>query len=46
MLHRDLIWQPPEMLFECTSCLGTGQYIGLAEVGVCMACGGRKVVAW
>ena len=35
VLHRSLIWDPPEMLFECSTCGGTGQYVGLAEVGTC-----------
>jgi hypothetical protein len=42
--HRSLIWDPPEMLFECSTCRGTGQYVGLAEVGTCDACGGRTIV--
>jgi hypothetical protein len=44
-LHRSLDWHPPEILFECSTCRGTGQYVGLIEVGVCEVCGGRKVVA-
>ncbi len=32
VLHRDLIWQPPEILFACPSCKGTGQYVGRIEV--------------
>jgi hypothetical protein len=46
VLHRSLIWEPPEMLFECLACRGTGQYVGLAEVGICEACRGRRLVAW
>jgi len=45
VLHRELIWQPPEVLFPCPPCKGTGLYIRLIEVGTCKACGGRKVVA-
>ncbi len=40
-----LIWQPPEILFPCPTCGGTGQYIGLADVDVCKACRGRRVVS-
>jgi hypothetical protein len=45
VLHRELIWKPPEILFECSACGGSGQYVGLAIVEVCQACGGRKFVS-
>jgi hypothetical protein len=45
VLHRDLIWQPPEVLFPCSACNGTGRYVGLIEVDTCKVCRGRKVVA-
>jgi hypothetical protein len=44
VLHRDLIWQSPDVLFPCSTCRGTGQYTGLCEVETCQVCGGRKVV--
>jgi hypothetical protein len=44
VLFRDLIWQPPEVLFPCPTCSGTGRYVGLIEAATCKACGGRKVV--
>jgi hypothetical protein len=44
VLHRELTWQPPEILFPCETCRGTGQYAGLIEVGTCQVCGGRKMV--
>jgi hypothetical protein len=44
VLHRLVIWQPPRVLFPCPTCKGTGQYVGLSEVGPCKACGGRKMV--
>jgi|SRR5579872_5090402 len=44
VLHRDLIWKPPEVLFPCPTCNGTGRYVGLIEAGTCKACAGRKVV--
>jgi hypothetical protein len=44
VLHRELTWQPPEILFPCPTCKGTGQYAGLIEVGTCQVCGGRKMV--
>ena len=46
VLRRGIIWDQPEMLFECPSCRGTGQYVGLSEVETCKVCGGRKLVAW
>lgn len=45
VLYRSLTWQPPEILFPCGTCGGTGQYVGLADVEVCKVCGGRKVVS-
>jgi hypothetical protein len=45
VLHRDLIWQPPQVLFPCPMCNGTGRYVALIEVGTCKACGGRKIVS-
>lgn len=44
ILHRELNWQPPEILFTCSTCGGTGEYVGLSDVGVCQVCGGRKLV--
>ncbi|MBI3866712.1 MAG: hypothetical protein HY290_32930 [Planctomycetia bacterium] len=44
-LMRTVNWQPPELLFECPSCRGMGEYVGLFEVETCKVCGGRKVVA-
>jgi hypothetical protein len=44
LLHRDLIWQPPEVLFTCPACNGSGQYVGFLEVETCKVCGGWKVV--
>ena len=44
-LQRSVIWQPPRVLFPCPTCKGTGQYVGLIEVGACKTYGGRKVVA-
>jgi hypothetical protein len=42
--HRWLVWDPPEILLECSTCRGTGQYVGLAEVATCEVCGGRMIV--
>jgi hypothetical protein len=44
VLHRDLIWQPPEVLFPCSACNATGQYVGFLEVEKGKVSGGRKVV--
>ena len=44
LLHRELVWQPPEILFECSACQGTGKYVGLVDVDTCRVCGGRKLV--
>src|SRR5205814_1953872 len=38
-----LTWEPPEILFDCQECGGTGQYVGLKEVEPCRVCGGRKL---
>jgi hypothetical protein len=40
---QSIVWEPPEILFDCTECNGTGQYVGLIETGPCKVCGGRKV---
>jgi DnaJ-class molecular chaperone len=45
VLLRGVIWQPPNVLFPCPTCNGTGRYVGLIEAGTCKVCGGRKVVA-
>ena len=45
VLQRELIWQPPEIVFACPSCNGSGQYVGLIDVETCKVCGGRKVVS-
>lgn len=45
VLTRTATWQPPELLFQCPTCKGTGQYTGLSDVETCRVCGGRKVVS-
>jgi len=40
---QSLRWEPPEILFDCTECKGTGVYVGLNEAEPCKVCGGRKL---
>lgn len=44
VLLRAVIWQPPEVLFQCPSCEGRGEYVGFMEREKCKACGGRGLV--
>lgn len=46
-LVRVATWQPkpPELLFECSDCAGTGKQAAPKETETCPACRGRKVVA-
>lgn len=44
VLHRTLLWQPPDVLFPCPTCDGTGEYVGFLDRETCKVCGGRKVV--
>jgi hypothetical protein len=43
-IHREIIWDRPELLFPCGDCRGRGEYVGLIERETCQTCGGRKVV--
>jgi DnaJ-class molecular chaperone len=44
VLHRDVVWQSPEVLFPCPLCKGSGRFVGFMKAGTCKAWGGRKVV--
>jgi hypothetical protein len=35
---------PLEILFACSACRGSGQYVGFTEVDDCKVCVGRKFV--
>jgi hypothetical protein len=45
VLSRSIIWNPPELLFQCADCHGHGEYVGMLEREVCQTCGGRKLVS-
>jgi hypothetical protein len=44
VLLRVATWRPPDLLFPCEACRGTGQYVGFNVVEVCKVCRGRKVL--
>jgi DnaJ-class molecular chaperone len=44
VIHREIIWDRPELLFPCPDCRGRGEYVGLLERETCRTCAGRNVV--
>jgi hypothetical protein len=44
-LVRVANWQPPELLFQCSQCGGTGEHAGLVAVEHCQPCRGRGWIA-
>jgi len=44
ILLRSMIWDPPELLFPCSACNGSGVYVGLQEREPCGTCNGRGCV--
>ena len=40
-LFQEAVWKPPELLFKCERCNGTGEYVGLLEREKCGPCKGR-----
>lgn len=38
VLIRDTMWKPPELLFMCSQCHGTGECVGLVDREKCQAC--------
>jgi hypothetical protein len=42
VLHRIATWQPPDLLFPCQNCKGTGQHIRFNAAEVCPVCGGKQ----
>ena len=46
VLHRNVIWDPPDLLCECTDCEGRGRYVGLREAEPCKKCAGLGAVPW
>ena len=41
VMIREALWKPPELLFLCSQCNGTGEYVGLTDRQKCQACEGR-----